>query len=298
MLNIAWEKAMSSIMEAQEDIKELVSKWKEMLNTIPHDVEFRFFDGQVYKIPNFAKLMKLMLKPSVTPEPNTLVLRNDQGDIFSNKINGDSLVIEPIGASHQTERIDLTATTGLRIYHTQQPSQAELSRQQLQFIHSSTVTSGLSQDRVWGHQWELSARGLSVDGRVTTTLISTLTQGDEALVLNGSTLTHILNPNQVSILQNPYNPPSEYINPTIAIGIPQIPSNKDPLIHNITMINSVGTAQDLLRDNEGRFAGFEMTIQLTHRGIIIAPEMKNHLLDSNNIVKETVRFVITISYAV
>jgi hypothetical protein len=51
-----WANAMSAITADQQDMHELVSRWKDMLNPTPMDVDFHFFDNTMYSIPNFAKI--------------------------------------------------------------------------------------------------------------------------------------------------------------------------------------------------------------------------------------------------
>lgn len=75
-MSLHWDRASASIAEAQEDIKELVSKWKEMLISQPACVEFHFFDGTSYTIPNFALMQKQMSVYSKDNIPGTLVLRD------------------------------------------------------------------------------------------------------------------------------------------------------------------------------------------------------------------------------
>lgn len=91
MSNIHWERANASLLGAQNDCKELVSKWKEMLNSIPHDVQFKFFDGTTYCIPNFAKMMTMFLD-------GTWVLEAPIDSKIYGRQNGDWTEIpEPIG---------------------------------------------------------------------------------------------------------------------------------------------------------------------------------------------------------
>jgi hypothetical protein len=100
-MTIAWQRAMASILEAQEDIKELVSKWKELMSSIPQTITFNFFDGQSFSIPNFAKIMGML--GSVTSEniPNSLVLRGEDAGI-----RAENFIIQEFGQ----ESVSLTKT--------------------------------------------------------------------------------------------------------------------------------------------------------------------------------------------
>jgi len=95
-----WENALKFMSEAQEDVKELVSKWKEMLNTTPHCVEFHFFDGSMYSIPNFAMMQQKMTVASVDAEPDTLVMRDSSCGITVGNINGATLTTTEVSGEN------------------------------------------------------------------------------------------------------------------------------------------------------------------------------------------------------
>lgn len=117
-----WENALSRMSEVNEDMKELVSKWKEMLNTTPSCVEFHFFDGTMYSIPNFALMQQRMTLASVNATPDTLVVRDEDGDIHvGGVILDDGTGCDPAG-SYTAEGISGTGwsitTTALQTNNT------------------------------------------------------------------------------------------------------------------------------------------------------------------------------------
>jgi hypothetical protein len=108
-----WENALAHMSEVQEDMKELVSKWKEMVNSEPHCVEFHFFDGTVYSVPNFAKLMSNI---SVESVPGNIVKRDENGGINASSVtvvnNNGSGTFTPDGVSGVGWELSKDCVTG------------------------------------------------------------------------------------------------------------------------------------------------------------------------------------------
>lgn len=52
----SFEDVLNVLANSHYDMRVLVSKWQELLNPDPDYVEFQFFDGTTYKVPNFTML--------------------------------------------------------------------------------------------------------------------------------------------------------------------------------------------------------------------------------------------------
>lgn len=61
-----WNQAIATIKENQADMRELISKWADMLNATPADVSFELFDGTVHTVPNIAKIASALRASDVT----------------------------------------------------------------------------------------------------------------------------------------------------------------------------------------------------------------------------------------
>lgn len=84
---------ITAISANQDDMRELIGKWQDLISEIPGEVTFDFFDGTSSTIDNFAKIQIEFGAATVTPDADTVVKRNGSGGIevttISNSTSGD-----------------------------------------------------------------------------------------------------------------------------------------------------------------------------------------------------------------
>jgi hypothetical protein len=79
-----WNQAIAAITENQGDMRELISKWADMLDPTPADVVFEMFDGSVYTIPNFAKIANSLACSNVDNDTTLYGGSGDLKDVLEN----------------------------------------------------------------------------------------------------------------------------------------------------------------------------------------------------------------------
>lgn len=61
--------ALAKIIESHSDMKLVISKWREMLDSAPKDVEFVFADGDRVVVPNIEKIAETINERTLPPNP-------------------------------------------------------------------------------------------------------------------------------------------------------------------------------------------------------------------------------------
>lgn len=61
--------ALAKIIESHSDMKLVISKWREMLDSTARDVEFVFADGSKVKVPNIEKIVETINERTLPPDP-------------------------------------------------------------------------------------------------------------------------------------------------------------------------------------------------------------------------------------
>lgn len=62
--------ALAKIIESHSDMKLVISKWREMLDSTARDVEFVFADGDRVVVPNIEKIVQTINERTLPPEPS------------------------------------------------------------------------------------------------------------------------------------------------------------------------------------------------------------------------------------
>jgi hypothetical protein len=60
--------ALAKIIESHSDMKLVISKWREMLDSTPRDVEFVFADGSKVVVPNIEKIVETINERTLPPD--------------------------------------------------------------------------------------------------------------------------------------------------------------------------------------------------------------------------------------
>lgn len=61
--------ALAKIIESHSDMKLVISKWSEMLDSTARDVEFVFADGSKVMVPNIEKIVETINERTLPPDP-------------------------------------------------------------------------------------------------------------------------------------------------------------------------------------------------------------------------------------
>lgn len=64
-----FKSALAKIIESHSDMKLVISKWREMLDSTPRDVEFVFADGDRVVVPNVEKIAETINERTLPPNP-------------------------------------------------------------------------------------------------------------------------------------------------------------------------------------------------------------------------------------
>lgn len=73
--------ALAKIIESHSDMKLVISKWREMLDSTARDVEFVFADGDKVVVPNIEKIVQTINERTLPPDPkfNTVTASTQYG---------------------------------------------------------------------------------------------------------------------------------------------------------------------------------------------------------------------------
>ncbi len=81
----SFSEVIQAMDQNQLDMRELITQWQKLVDSVPSDVAFTFYNTLVLTVPNIAKIISAYGNPQVIPTPfvlNSIVKRDSSGNSF------------------------------------------------------------------------------------------------------------------------------------------------------------------------------------------------------------------------